>query len=175
MYSSKRLTSVREGDEITPIGIIQAKLLALRLKEVKFEEIYCSKMLNAKETVKEISIYQKETKVVLMENIEERNYGMMNGKSIRLLNELIDVFNFIIKKRKVPRRKFKPKSGESMIDVYIRAQDFLQYLMKTYINPLISFPMFDLFKFNYLDEQSKSSQINIKLNKNENLVFNDKK
>ena len=99
----------------------------------------------------------------------------MNGKSIRLLNELIDVFNFIIKKRKVPRRKFKPKSGESMIDVYIRAQDFLQYLMKTYINPLISFPMFDLFKFNYLDEQSKSNQINIKLNKNENLVFNDKK
>ena len=94
IFSSKRLTNVNEGDEITPNGIIQAKLLALRLKEAHLDEIYCSDMLIANETLKEIIQFHDKSKVIFTSKIRDRNFGVMKGKPIFSLNELIEVFDF---------------------------------------------------------------------------------
>ena len=64
-----------------------------------------------------------------------------------------------------------------MIELYIRAQDFLQELIKTYINPILPFHKFDLFKYNYLSEQEKKAK-NAMMTKNyitDKLPYQDNK
>lgn len=42
-----------------------------------------------------------------------------------------------------------------MIEVYIRAQEFLQELIVNHLNSYSVFPKFDIFKLNYISEQQE--------------------
>ncbi len=80
-------------DEISPNGLIQSKLIALRIKDCNFDRIYCSDMKTSKETLREIIDKNEDDRVVFTEKLRERNFGVMQGKSISYLNFVVDVIN----------------------------------------------------------------------------------
>ena len=80
-------------DEITPNGFIQSKLIALRIKDCNFDRIYCSDLKTSKETLREIIKENEDDKVIYTAKLRERNFGVMQGKSVSFLNFVVDVNN----------------------------------------------------------------------------------
>ena len=65
--------------DLTEVGIQQAKKLAKRLKEFKFDIIYSSHLKRAKQTAKEINSYHNK-EIIINENLKERDNGDFSGK-----------------------------------------------------------------------------------------------
>jgi len=61
-------------------GIAQAKQLALRLKDEKFDVIYSSDLARAADTAKEIAKFHSDTKIHLIKELRERDHGSSSGK-----------------------------------------------------------------------------------------------
>jgi broad specificity phosphatase PhoE len=65
--------------DLTELGFEQAKKLAKRLREFKFDIIYTSNLKRAKQTAEEInSFHNKE--LIINENLKERDNGDFSGK-----------------------------------------------------------------------------------------------
>ena len=73
---------------LTKLGIRQAKKIAKKLKNKKFEIAFCTRLIRSKQTLKEILKYHKEcNKIIEDDRVIERNYGKLNGTTHR---EFID-------------------------------------------------------------------------------------
>jgi len=59
-------------------GKLQAKKLALKLKDEKFDKIYCSDLLRARET---LDAFNYTTKPIFSEKLREKSWGIHEGKS----------------------------------------------------------------------------------------------
>ena len=66
---------------LTEKGISQAKELALKLKDEKFDMIYSSDLGRAKDTTKEILKFHNNIPVVYLKELRERRLGVDEGKS----------------------------------------------------------------------------------------------
>jgi len=59
-------------------GIAQAKKLAKELKNIKFDKVYCSDLLRAKQTLEQFNLNKE---VVFSEKLREKSWGVHEGKS----------------------------------------------------------------------------------------------
>ena len=62
-------------------GKLQAKKLALTLKDMKFDKIYCSDLTRAKETLDAFHI--DATKIIYTDRLREKSWGKHEGKSFQ--------------------------------------------------------------------------------------------
>ena len=65
---------------LNEIGIMQAKEVAVELKDVKFDVCYCSPLVRTRQTLDEILKYHRHLKVVFDDRLKERDYGEITGK-----------------------------------------------------------------------------------------------
>ena len=73
-------------------GKKQAKELAKKLKHIKFDKIYCSDLLRAKETLKAFNYTQK---VIYSKKLREKSWGKHEGKSFdEIISQELTYINF---------------------------------------------------------------------------------
>lgn len=95
---------------LSELGIEQAKKLALRLKDEKFDAIYSSDLGRAVNTAKEILKYHPNLKLNLDKRLRETHIQGLEGMKIP---ENFDWDNL-------------PKGSETRADVYKRAKEFIE-------------------------------------------------
>lgn len=96
-------------------GMEQARKVAVRLKEEKLDFIYSSDLERAANTAKEIARYHPNTPIEFVEKLRERNLGDLQGK------KKSEIYSYL-HEGLIPLR---PKGGESIEEVYSRAESFL--------------------------------------------------
>lgn len=111
-------------------GIEQAKKVALRLKDEEFDFIYSSDLRRAVDTAKEIAKYHPDTKIEFVENLRERNFGEFQGKKKRDFgwSNLDQEMDFM-----------EQRGGETIEEVYKRAEIFLYKIIREHTNDSILF------------------------------------
>ncbi len=109
-------------------GVEDAKIVALRLKNKKFDIAFQSRLKRSKQTLKEVLKFHPECQVVVTDNrIIERNYGSVAGKTH---------YDYIKKNSPEKYDKFhrgystRPPKGESIKDVEKRVKPFIKNLIK---------------------------------------------
>ncbi len=105
-------------------GIEQAKKVALRLKDEKFDFIYSSDLKRAADTAKEIAKYHPDTQIKFVKDLREKHLGEFQGKKV----SDFDINTFV-----------EPKGGETTGKVYKRAKSFLHKITKEYTSGSILF------------------------------------
>lgn len=123
----KRFTGFHDPP-LTDLGIKQAKILAKKLKNKKFQIAFYTKLKRSKQTLKEILKYHPECKTLIKDNrIIERNYGSLNGTLHKdyIKKHSLEQFNKI-------HRDFytRPPQGESFANVEKRVSSFIKYLKR---------------------------------------------
>ncbi|MDP2750768.1 MAG: histidine phosphatase family protein [Nanoarchaeota archaeon] len=118
------LKSIVQGHlhgKLTKKGRQQAKCVALRLKDEKIDLILSSDLKRAIDTAKEIKGYHK-APLKLTKELRERNTGIYNGKHIEIVKAARE-------KSGKSMSEFKPKNGESYIEVKKRVHKFLKKIL----------------------------------------------
>lgn len=107
---------------ITDLGVKQAKTLGEKLKSIKFDKVYCSELKRAKET---LSYIYDDDDIVVDSRLNERNFGVFEGKTYTELEEDMDED---YKSWTNDWKEYRPKDGESFRDSYLRAYSFMEDL-----------------------------------------------
>ncbi len=121
----KRFTGFHDPP-LTSLGKKQAKIIAKKLINKKFQIAFHTRLKRSKQTLKEVLKYHPECKTLIKDNrIIERNYGSLNGTLHKdyIKEHSLEQFNKI-------HRDFnaKPPNGESFADVEKRVSSFIKYL-----------------------------------------------
>eukprot|EP00340_Litonotus_pictus_P011943 CAMPEP_0170538154 /NCGR_PEP_ID=MMETSP0209-20121228/103147_1 /TAXON_ID=665100 ORGANISM="Litonotus pictus, Strain P1" /NCGR_SAMPLE_ID=MMETSP0209 /ASSEMBLY_ACC=CAM_ASM_000301 /LENGTH=458 /DNA_ID=CAMNT_0010839799 /DNA_START=54 /DNA_END=1428 /DNA_ORIENTATION=+ len=115
---------------LTERGVNMAKLLACRLSEVEFKAVFSSDLKRAVETTKILlsssELSKSNIEPEFSSELREKNLGVLEGKDPRQIKE-------DAAKKGVPLRKYKPEAGESWVDVFVRAKNFLNGIIKKHI------------------------------------------
>ena len=109
---------------LTELGLEQAKKLAKRLKDEKFDLVYSSDLSRAYNTAKEIMKYH-DNEIIIDELLREINKGEWTGK-------LKEELNLDLLKGKYFKKKFP--NGESIIDFWNRLRKFLDLREKDFVD-----------------------------------------
>lgn len=107
---------------LTDLGVSQAKILGERLKDIKFDKVYCSDLKRAEETLKYINTIEE---VVVDERLRERNFGVFEGKTFK---EIEKEFAEECIAWNDDWKDFRPCGGESFRDSYLRVEAFMENL-----------------------------------------------
>jgi len=108
-------------------GIRDARIVALRLRDKKFELAFQSNLVRSKQTLKEVLKFHKNVKVITDKRITERNYGTLQGKTHL---EIVKKYGW--KKYDKWHRGYEtnPIRGESLKDVEIRVLSFIRNMIE---------------------------------------------
>ncbi|MEI7718372.1 MAG: histidine phosphatase family protein [archaeon] len=125
---------------LSTVGIEDAKIVAERLKNKKFEVAFHTSLSRSKNTLKEVIAFHPECLHVFEDDrMRERNYGNLNGRT-----HLEVVKKFGVEKYDLWHRSWdvRPPKGESFKDVEKRVSDFVkflkEYMKKNKVNVAIS-------------------------------------
>lgn len=114
--------------KITRTGLEDARIVAQRLKDKKFNVAFRTSLSRSKDTLKEVLKSHPECKEIIEDDrIIERNYGQLNGKThLEIVNQ------FGIEKYDQWHRSWdiRPPKGESFKDIEKRVKSFIVYLKK---------------------------------------------
>lgn len=110
---------------LTLRGKLQARNVARKLKNVKFDVIFCSDLRRAKQTAEEILKIHKKVPIIFTEELRELKKGVFEKKHGSF---------FDIAREKTGKElwEFKPNGGESWSDARKRARKFYNFLLKNY-------------------------------------------
>ncbi len=122
----------QEGGELTKKGKEQVKLLAKRLSKEEFDIIYCSDSKRTRDTAKKIMRYHKKTPIIYTKELREINRGDMVG---RLGLEFWKEY----KESGKSFAEFKPKNGESPLDLIKRIKKFINKIKNKNKNKKVLF------------------------------------
>ncbi|MBX4196035.1 histidine phosphatase family protein [Candidatus Pacearchaeota archaeon] len=111
---------------LTEDGKEQARRLGVRFRGMKIDRIYCSTLMRAKETLKEILAYLPGIPVVYTNKIIEHDMGVFGEQGIDDWGSYVAEAH----KKGIPFHLFRPPKGESLLDTYKRAGSFYQELVK---------------------------------------------
>jgi len=114
--------------KLTKTGLEDAKIVAIRLKDKKFQIAFHTSLSRSKDTLKEVLKFHPECSNLIEDNrMRERDYGNLNGKT-----HLQAVEKFGSEQYDKWHRGFsdRPPNGESFADVEIRVRDFIADLKK---------------------------------------------
>ena len=142
--------------KLTPLGVRQAKTLAQKLKNKKFQIAFHTRHIRTKQTLKHVLKYHPECASILKDNrMIERNYGDLNGTThsafIKKIGQKLyklevqgDLIHDLDSAGKKKVKKFlgkeeynlihrgynvPPPHGESFAMVEIRVKSFIKYLI----------------------------------------------
>ena len=117
-----------KDSKLTPLGIKQAKIIAKKLRNKKFDIAFYTRLSRSKDTLREVLKYHPECKKLIKDDrMIERGYGNLEGKH----------HSTVIKKYGQEQydswhRGFRtrPPRGESFADVEKRVKSFLDDLIR---------------------------------------------
>ena len=157
-YNQKHIFTGWKDSKLTLFGEKQARIIAKKLKNKRFDVAYHSHLSRSKDTLKEVLKFHPECKQIIEDDrIIERCYGKLQGKSHKwfIKNEGTDSYKTLLhwhkidhlegkeKKEfvrkigeaelKIVRRSYSvaPPGGESIKDVEKRVNSFIKSLLKT--------------------------------------------
>ncbi len=116
-------------EDLNQNGILQAEKIALRLKDVSIDAIFSSDLKRAMETAEIINKYHH-LNIIPKKELRERNFGIFNGKP---KEKLFDA----VKRSKMEFHEYKPKNGESCLEVQKRIVNFFKKIVKRYSNKTV--------------------------------------
>ena len=129
--NEKGILNGRRNKELTEIGINQAKELALKIKEanIKFDKIYSSPLKRAYKTAEIIKDTLNNKEVEVLENLIERDFGIMSGKLISDIEKFCspDVF-----KSNTITYFLNPEGSETFPELLQRAKELLNNIKNKY-------------------------------------------
>ena len=111
---------------LTKTGIEQAKRLGIYFKNKNIDKVYCSKLIRAKDTLKEIIPYIEGVPITYTIKLNERYKGIYENK----LND----FNKALRKSGLASHEYRPPKGENIPDLEKRALQFIKFLKKNHKN-----------------------------------------
>jgi len=117
-----------KDSKLTPLGIRQAKIVAKKLKNKKFQVAYTSDLSRCKDTLKEVLKYHPECKEKIVDKrLRERRYGKLQGKYHKTV-----IAEYGKKQFDIWHRSYDapPPGGESIKMVEKRVNPFIQNLLK---------------------------------------------
>ena len=113
---------------LTELGKQQAKEAANKLKNYNFSHIYSSDLNRCVDTTEYIKEFHADTPLTFTKELRERNLGVFQGKSKKLVDWDILPGDEIHK---------KPENGESMFELKVRVLDFIKELYNQYPHDII--------------------------------------
>ena len=116
--------------KLSATGINQAKKVASRLKDERIDFIFSSDLARASDTAKEIAKFHPNTPIEFVEDLRERNLGEFQGKKK-------SDFGWDAKDYKATY--IQPKEGETMEELYNRAESFLHKIISKHHNDTVLF------------------------------------
>lgn len=129
----KNLQKIILGQEINDLldeeGIEQDKKLAQRLKEEKIDFVYTSDLKRAVKTAEEILKFHPSVPMVIAPQLLEWKAGIYSGQLMEDNNKEKDREKFGL-----AFDMFKPKSGESYVELQERLKPFLKVLTEKHKN-----------------------------------------
>lgn len=127
-YNKEKRFTGFHNPSLTKEGVKNAKEIAKKLKNKKFQIAFHSRLKRSKSTLKEVLEYHPECKKIIKDDrIIERNYGALNGTlhSDFIAKNGVEAFD------KYHRGFYeKPPKGESFAIVEIRVKKFIKDLKK---------------------------------------------
>lgn len=123
LENAKHILMGQRQGTLSRKGRIQAKKLALKLKNAKIDVIFSSDLRRARDTTKEIARYHK-VPVFYTKALREQNYGIFQGHP---LSELLAA-----QKVSTSITVFKPRGGESLSEVKDRVKKFIGRTSRKY-------------------------------------------
>ena len=105
---------------LSDLGVEQAKKVAKRLKDEKLDAIYSSDLARSADTAGEIGKFHPKVKISYVQALRERDLGEYQGK--RMVDVGIDPKNF-------KWSLVKPKQGETVEQLFFRAEGFLDKIL----------------------------------------------
>jgi 2,3-bisphosphoglycerate-dependent phosphoglycerate mutase len=143
--------------KLTKQGVKDARIVAQKLKNKKFEVAFRSSTSRSKDTLKEILKFHPECKTIIVnDKMIERDYGSLSGMAHKELVKIkgTKIYNALVKQKVIPKLKDfdkkyvveqfgqgyrqmmrrcyhnPPPKGESVEMVEKRVKEFIKYLIK---------------------------------------------
>lgn len=124
-----RIIQGQTNSVLNETGKIQAKNIAEKLKNIKFDNVFSSDLLRTKETA-EIIALQRKLEVQTTQALRERRWGRLEGKSIDLILEIEELKKKLSEQE---RLKYKPHDDvESDEEIISRLFTFLREIAVAY-------------------------------------------
>jgi broad specificity phosphatase PhoE len=121
--ANRRLQGISDGP-LTEEGQRQIEKLALQLKDIRIDSIVSSDLIRAKDTAAAIAKFHA-VDVQVNPLVREWNCGDLDGKPA-------EVFLDLIQRPDVDLATFRPGGGENLIEVKLRASEFLNQIMASF-------------------------------------------
>lgn len=119
----KRIIQGWTVGELTDKGHRQAILTGVKLRGVHFDEIHCSSSFRAKQTANGVCMFRENKDVMLNDLLREKSGGEWDGRPLTDYDDAIEESG-------TPRRVFAAPGGESPVDVYNRAKQYVRSLLE---------------------------------------------
>lgn len=126
----KNIIQGQTEGELTELGKKQASLLGKKLSKIKFNEIYCSDLNRAKQTLEQIlkeSNFEKPN-IIYTEKLREINVNTLEGHPSEEEDKIR--YSGEIKYRETRTGK----NDESFIDVFYRTGEVIDNIIKKYLD-----------------------------------------
>jgi len=124
-YNAQDIIQGQSESTLSEKGLSQAKALAKRLKNENIDMIFCSDLMRARQTAKEIIKYHKKVPVKYTKLLRERAFGVFE-------NRHVDVYRTVRESVGKKRHNFKPQGGESFYDLQKRVRKFYASIYPKY-------------------------------------------
>lgn len=126
-YNKNKMFTGWKESKLTPLGIKQARIIAKKLKNKKFDIAFQTPQSRSRDTLKEVLKFHPECKKIITDKrMIERKYGKLEG-----LHHDTIIKKYGQKQFDVWHRSFNvaPPGGESFAMVEKRVKSFIKYLL----------------------------------------------
>lgn len=131
-YNKRHIFCGWKDSKLTPGGIRDAKAIAKKLKDKKFQVAFQTRLSRSKDTLKHVLKYHPECKKIITDDrMIERSYGKLQGKSHKsfIKKEGTDTYKTLLRWNKIDhlsgreKQKFIQKTGKAEFDIIHRSYD----------------------------------------------------
>ena len=134
-WNIQRLYQGQEDIPLNDNGKRQAEEAAETLKNVPIDIAYCSDLQRAVETAKTVLRYHPSVPLMIDKRIRERSFGEYEGKPYQ--KDLMNPTDSNETNKKRDSLNFKFPQGESLLDVYERANSFYNDILQKHPNETV--------------------------------------
>ena len=129
-FNKNKVFTGWKDSKLTPQGIRDAKKIAKKLKNKKFQVAYQTRLSRSKDTLKPVLKYHPECKEIITDDrMIERSYGKLQGKSHKqfITKEGIDTYKTLLQWHKIDhlsgreKKEFIRKTGEAELQIIRRS------------------------------------------------------
>ena len=127
VWNKQKRTQGRVHNRLSKEGIISSQKTAEKLKNIKIDYIFSSPLMRSIQTANLINKYHNK-KIIKDEHLTDIDQGYFTGRFFESLTK---------EELQIKKRKDKSYGMESLHEMYIRVNDFLNFLKQNYYNSTI--------------------------------------